>query len=134
MHLIMFFDFMQVLHIRSRHPTKNEYFPMHILFTTIYLLQEQKLNHSNYSKQEINMRNSVQATENYIQKYEKFGYLTCFWMFVIKYSNIWFVGILYKAIMHKMEFCQAYLKDILKRITRKFILYFFQVLFIFYEF
>jgi hypothetical protein len=78
MHLIMFFDFMQVLHIRSRHPTKNEYFPMHILFTTIYLLQEQKLNHSNYSEQEINMRNSVQATENYIHKYEKFGYLTCF--------------------------------------------------------
>jgi hypothetical protein len=46
MHLTMFYDFMQVLHIKRRHPTKNEYFPKYIPFTTIYLLQEQKLNHN----------------------------------------------------------------------------------------
>jgi hypothetical protein len=46
MHLIMLSDFMQVLHINKRHPTNNEYFPKHILFTTIYLLKEQKLNHN----------------------------------------------------------------------------------------
>jgi hypothetical protein len=40
MHLIMLSDFMQVQHIKRRQPTNNEHFPMHILFTTIYLLQE----------------------------------------------------------------------------------------------
>jgi hypothetical protein len=38
MNLIMLSDFMQVLNILRKHPTKNEYFPMHILFTIIYLL------------------------------------------------------------------------------------------------
>jgi hypothetical protein len=41
MHLMMFSDFMQVLLIKSKHPTNNEHFPMHILFTTFYLLLEQ---------------------------------------------------------------------------------------------
>jgi hypothetical protein len=36
--------------------------------------------------------------------------------------------------MHKMEFCQAYCKDLLKRITKKFILYFFKSYSIYYEF
>jgi hypothetical protein len=54
---------MQVLHITRKYYTKNEYFHKHILFTIIYLLQEQKLNHINYSEQEINMDNFVQATE-----------------------------------------------------------------------
>jgi hypothetical protein len=40
MHIIMFSDFMQVLLINRRHHTNNEHFPMNILFTTIYLLQE----------------------------------------------------------------------------------------------
>jgi hypothetical protein len=56
MNLIMLSDFMQILNSRRKHPTKNEYFPMHILFTTFYLLQEQKLNHRNYSKLKIIMR------------------------------------------------------------------------------
>jgi hypothetical protein len=59
LHLVMFYDFMQVLHIKRRHHTKNEYFTVHILFTIIYLLQEHKLNHRNYSKLEINMSNFV---------------------------------------------------------------------------
>jgi hypothetical protein len=57
--LIMLYHFMQALNIKRKHPTKNEYFPMHILFTTIYLLQEQRLNHMNYYMQKINMRNFV---------------------------------------------------------------------------
>jgi hypothetical protein len=43
--LNILYDFMQVLHIKREQPTKNEYFPMPILFTTIYLMPEQKLNY-----------------------------------------------------------------------------------------
>jgi hypothetical protein len=55
----MLYDFMQVLNIKREHPTNNEYFPMYILFTRIYLLQEQKLNHRNYFEHAINMSNFV---------------------------------------------------------------------------
>jgi hypothetical protein len=55
MNLIMLFDFIQVLNILRKHPTKNEYFPMHIVCTTIYLLQEQELNPRIYSEQELIM-------------------------------------------------------------------------------
>jgi hypothetical protein len=57
MHLIMFSDFIQVLNSIRKHTTKNEYFSRHIIFTTIYLLQEQKLNPRIYSEQELNMNN-----------------------------------------------------------------------------
>jgi hypothetical protein len=50
MNLIMLSDFMQLLRFKRKHPTKNEYFFMHILFTIIYLLQKQKLNHNKYSE------------------------------------------------------------------------------------
>jgi hypothetical protein len=43
-----------------------------ILFTTIYLLQKQKLNYINYSELEINMSIFIQATEHYVHMYEKF--------------------------------------------------------------
>jgi hypothetical protein len=76
--LIIFSDFMQVLYIKRRYSIKNEYFPMHILFTTIYLFQEYKLNHENYSKKEINMSNFLQTTEYYVHIYEKFGGLNCY--------------------------------------------------------
>jgi hypothetical protein len=33
----MFYDFIHVLHIRSKHPIKDEHFSKHILFTMIYL-------------------------------------------------------------------------------------------------
>jgi hypothetical protein len=42
--LSMLFDFIQVLLSKRKHSTKDEYLTMHILFTKIYLLQEQKLN------------------------------------------------------------------------------------------
>jgi hypothetical protein len=59
MSLNKFSNFMQVLnHLRNCY-TRNEHFPKHILFSTIYLLQEQKLNHRNYSEQELNMSNFV---------------------------------------------------------------------------
>jgi hypothetical protein len=52
-------NFMQVLDSIRKHYTKNEYFPKHILFSTISLLQEQKLNPRNYSKKEIIKSNFV---------------------------------------------------------------------------
>ncbi len=51
--LIFLSGFMQVLDSIRKHYTKNEYFPKYILFPTISLLQEQKLNPRNCSKQEI---------------------------------------------------------------------------------
>jgi hypothetical protein len=56
MHLIMLSDFMQVLNSARNVYTKNYYFPKHILFTTISLLQKQRLNPRNYCKQEIIMK------------------------------------------------------------------------------
>jgi hypothetical protein len=59
MSLNKFYNCMQIIHSIRKHYTKNEYFSKHIQFTTIYLMQEQKLNHRNYSGKEINMRNFV---------------------------------------------------------------------------
>jgi hypothetical protein len=44
---------------------------MHILFTIIYLLQEQELNSRIYSKQELIMKNFVQATYNSMNLHAK---------------------------------------------------------------
>jgi hypothetical protein len=55
MNLIMLFDFVQVRNILRKHPTKNEYFFMHILFTIVYLLQKQILNPRNSSEQALIM-------------------------------------------------------------------------------
>jgi hypothetical protein len=49
-------DFIQVLNIKRKHYTKNEYFLKHIIFTKIYSLHELKLNHRNYRKHKIIMR------------------------------------------------------------------------------
>jgi hypothetical protein len=51
----MFSDFIQVLNSAMEFYTKNYYFPMHNLFTAIYLQQKQRLNPRNYFKQELNM-------------------------------------------------------------------------------
>jgi hypothetical protein len=71
MNLTMISDFMQVVTIKREHYTNSEYFPKHILFTTIYLLPEQKLNYNKYSKHEINMGNFVQSTEYDVHMYAK---------------------------------------------------------------
>jgi hypothetical protein len=57
--LNMLYDFMQVLNSIRKHPTKNEYFSKRILFTTISILQKQKLNPNKYSEYELNMDNFV---------------------------------------------------------------------------
>jgi hypothetical protein len=72
MNITSFYDFMQVLHIKRKHPTKNEYLTMHILFSTIYLLQEHKLNHRNYSTKQINMSKFAQHNEHDMSRHEKF--------------------------------------------------------------
>jgi hypothetical protein len=38
--------FMQLLSMETRHYTKKEYFSKHKILSTIYLLQEQRLNHN----------------------------------------------------------------------------------------
>jgi hypothetical protein len=73
MNLNMLSDFMHVLNIKRKHPTKNDYFPMHTIRTIIYLLHGQKLNHRNYSAYKINMINFVQATGHDVHTYAKYG-------------------------------------------------------------
>jgi hypothetical protein len=51
---------------------------MHILFTTIYLLQEQELNPRNYSKLELIMSIFSQATDHEINIHAKLQYLILF--------------------------------------------------------
>jgi hypothetical protein len=55
-HLIMLYDFMQVLNSARDNYTKNYYFSNSKIFSTISLLQKQRLNPGNYSKQEIIMK------------------------------------------------------------------------------
>jgi hypothetical protein len=52
--------------------TINYYFAMHILFTTIYLLQEHQWNHRNYSKQELSLEIFVWATNTDMTFMQKF--------------------------------------------------------------
>jgi hypothetical protein len=47
--------FSEVLNSARDIYTKNHYFYMHVLFTTISLLPKQRLNPRNYSKQELIM-------------------------------------------------------------------------------
>jgi hypothetical protein len=71
MHLIMFSNFILVINNIRNHPTKNECFCVCILFVIIYLLHKQKLNHENYSEQELNMGKVLQANEYYVHMYTK---------------------------------------------------------------
>jgi hypothetical protein len=70
--LIMFSNFIQVINSAREYYTKNEYIFMYILFSTIYLLQGHQLNHDKYPKNEIIMRDFVQATEYGAHMYEIF--------------------------------------------------------------
>jgi hypothetical protein len=62
---------MQVLNSTREFATKDYYFPMHILFTTIYLLQEHELNPRIYSKQEKNVINFVYTNYHGVHMYAK---------------------------------------------------------------
>jgi hypothetical protein len=68
----MLYDFLQVLNSARDVYTKNYYFSMHILFTTISLLQKKRLNPRNYSKQEIIMRLFVWDTGDDMKVHAKF--------------------------------------------------------------
>jgi hypothetical protein len=59
MTLIMLSDYMKALNSTRNLPTNNEHFPMHILFSIIYSLQEQELNPRNHSEHKIIMRYCV---------------------------------------------------------------------------
>jgi hypothetical protein len=71
-HLIFLSDLLYVLNSARKFPTKNQYFSKHILFSTIYLLQNQKLNASNYSKQEIIMGIFLWSTDHEMNMHTKF--------------------------------------------------------------
>jgi hypothetical protein len=68
-------DFIQVEYSMGKLYTNNHYLPKHILFTMIYLLQEQNLKPRNYSEQEIILIIFVQATGYDMYIYPKFEYL-----------------------------------------------------------
>jgi hypothetical protein len=57
-----------------------------------------------------------------------------FTYFLINYSNNRFIGVFDMAIKHKMEFGQAYCKDLLKRNPKEIYFVFFEFYCIFYEF
>jgi hypothetical protein len=67
----MIFDFIQVPHSAREVYTKNQYFSNHRLFSTISLLQKQRLNPRNYSKQELIMEIFLWATENGMHMHAK---------------------------------------------------------------
>jgi hypothetical protein len=68
----MISDFIWVLHSAREFYTKNYYFYNHKLFSMISLLHKQKLNRTNYSKQELNMELFLQATDNGMHMHAKF--------------------------------------------------------------
>jgi hypothetical protein len=57
------------------------------------------------------MSNFVQATEYDVYMYAKFEYFPFVCIFVNKYPKIWIIGIIYKAILHKIEF-SLYFSDV----------------------
>jgi hypothetical protein len=69
------YDFLQVIHIKMRQTTKNDHLLMYILFTIIYLLQEQKLNPRNYSGHVTIMIIFAQANDNDVHMDAKIQYL-----------------------------------------------------------
>jgi hypothetical protein len=75
MALTTIYDFMQVPNSTRKFATKNYYFPMHILFTTIYLLQELELNPIIHSKQSLILSIFVQATDHEINMHANIQYL-----------------------------------------------------------
>jgi hypothetical protein len=68
----MLSDFIQALNSSRDVYTKNHHFSIHILFTTISLLQKQRLNPRNYYKQEIIMKFFSCSTGDDMNMHEKF--------------------------------------------------------------
>jgi hypothetical protein len=63
-HLIIFYDFIHVLHGARKLYTKNQHFSNPKIFSIISLLQKQRLNPRNYYKQELIMELFVHSTDN----------------------------------------------------------------------
>jgi hypothetical protein len=80
-HQILLSDFVQVLNSARKYPTKNKYFSKHSLFSTIYLLQGQELNHRIYSKKKLIMSILVQATDHDGAMYANFECLDVYRFF-----------------------------------------------------
>jgi hypothetical protein len=72
--LSQLYDFIQVIYSIKKHYAKVEYFSKHILFITIYVLLKLEFNHNNYSVQEPNTVNFVQASGYEVHMYAKFEY------------------------------------------------------------
>jgi hypothetical protein len=106
---------------------------INILLSTLYLLQDQKLIYGNYFEQGINMISFCIGYVTWHDYVYKAWHFYLLYIFVIKYSKIWFITIFYKELILKTGFGQTYGKDLVKRILRKFILYFYDIYFIFYE-
>ncbi len=90
----MLFGFIQVLNSAREFYTKNYYFTMHILFTTIYLLQKQRLNPRNYSKQELIMELFASAIGDDMKVHAKF-------QIICKHRYLWTINL----VSEFLEFC-----------------------------
>jgi hypothetical protein len=90
----MLSDFMRVLNCARDIYTKNHYFFNHILFTTISLVQKQRLNTRNYSNQEVIMKNFVWATGNDMNMYAKF-------QIIFTHRHLWTINL----VSEFLEFC-----------------------------
>jgi hypothetical protein len=71
----MLSNFIQVLNSAREVYTKNYYFSNSKLFSTISLLQKLRLNHRNYSKQELIMIIFEQANDHDLHMRAKIEYL-----------------------------------------------------------
>jgi hypothetical protein len=74
----------------------------------------------------------VQATGHNINMHAKIQYLILHRF--LYFFKIWVIRILYNAIMHNIESGQIHCKDFLKRNPKKFILYFYEICFIYSKF
>jgi hypothetical protein len=90
----MLSDFMQVLNSARDIYTKNYYFSNSKFFSTILLLQNQRLNPGNYSKQEIIMKLFLWATGDDMDIYAKFQ-INC------KHRYLWTINL----VSGFLEFC-----------------------------
>ncbi len=90
----MFFDFIQVLHSTREFYTKDQYFSNPKLFSTISLLQKQRLKPGNYSKQEIIMKLFLWATGNDMNMHAKF-------QIIRKHRYLWTINL----VSEFLEFC-----------------------------
>jgi hypothetical protein len=64
-------EFLQVLYITRKFPTKDYYFSKYIQFSIIYLILEHNLNTRNYTRQELMIEIFVLATDHDMNMHAK---------------------------------------------------------------